>query len=101
MQENVAGALGSIPIIGLIFLLIEPYNKHKFVRFCAFQAVALGVCWIVGSIVCGMLPIIGWFILAPLFNLAMFITMVICAAKHYGGQRFKLPVLGDWAEKQA
>jgi len=61
----------------------------------------IGVVWIVGHIVFSMLPIIGWFILNPLFGLAMFIVMIICAAKHYGGQRFKLPVLGDWAEKQA
>ncbi len=102
MQENIAGALASFPLIGLIFLLIEPYNKHKFVRFCSFQAVAQGVCWIVGGIICGMIPIIGWFVLAPLFNLAMVLAMFICAFKHYStGTNFKLPVIGDWAEKQA
>ncbi|MDQ2947203.1 MAG: hypothetical protein M3Y27_14945, partial [Acidobacteriota bacterium] len=29
MEENLASALCYIPIVGLIFLLIEPYNKNK------------------------------------------------------------------------
>src|SRR5258706_3108825 len=60
MADNVAAALGCIPIVGLIFLLIEPYNKNKFVRFYSFQAVAQGVCWFVGNLLLMFIPILGW-----------------------------------------
>ena len=100
IAENVAAALGCIPLIGLIFLLIDPYNKNKFIRFFAFQAVAQGVCWFLGQIVLLFIPILGWIIL-PFWILANFIMMIVCAVKAYGHTKFKLPVLGNFAEKQA
>ena len=100
MADNVAGALACVPLIGLIFLLIEPYNKNKFVRFFSFQAVAQGVCWFIGNICLMFIPILGWIAL-PFWMLANVIVMIVCAVKAYGNNRFKLPVLGDFAEKHA
>ena len=38
MAENVAGMLAYFTIIpAIIFLLIEPYNRNRFVRFHSFQ----------------------------------------------------------------
>ena len=38
MEENVAGMLAYFTIIpAIIFLLIEPYNRNRFVRFHSFQ----------------------------------------------------------------
>ncbi len=99
MEENVAAALACFPLIGLIFLLIEPYKNIKFVRFYSFQAVAQGVCWFIGNFILLVIPIIGWLML-PFWQLANIIMMVICAVKAYGHTKFKLPVLGNFAEKQ-
>src|SRR5229473_4034311 len=92
MADNVAAAIGCIPLIGLILLFVEPYSKNKFVRFYAIQAVAQGVCWFVGNIVCMVIPILGWFILLPLWTLTNVIMMIVCAVKAYGNNKFKLPV---------
>src|SRR5947209_9695110 len=46
MDENLASALCYIPIVGLIFLLIEPYNKNRTVRFHAFQSLFYCLAWI-------------------------------------------------------
>ncbi len=99
MQDNLAGALAYLWIVAIIFLLIEPYNRNKFVRFHSFQALFLGLVSIAGHIVLGIVPFIGWVIL-PFFSLAIFIVAVICAVKAYGNQEFKLPVIGDLAAKQ-
>ena len=99
MQDNLAGALAYLWIVAIIFLLIEPYNRNKFVRFHSFQALFLGLVSIAGHIVLGVVPIIGWAIL-PFFSLAIFVIAVICAIKAYGNQEFKLPVIGDLAAKQ-
>ena len=100
LQSNLAAALSYLWITAIIFLLLEPYNRDKFVRFHAFQALFLGIFSIVGHIALGMIPVIGWFVLGPLFSLLIFVAAIICAVKAYGNQEFKLPVIGDIASKQ-
>jgi uncharacterized membrane protein len=100
LQANVAAALAYFPIIAIVWLVLEPYNKDKFIRFHAVQALGLAVCTMGVSIVLGMIPILGWILLLflPFVVLAL---GIICAVKAYGNEKFKLPVLGDFAEKQA
>ena len=100
LAENVAGALCYLPIIAIIFLLIEPYNKTRFVRFHAFQSLFLCVASIGLGIVLAVIPILGW-IMLPFVQLGIFIMAVIAAVKAYGKNYFKLPVIGNFAEKQA
>lgn len=112
MADNVAGMLAYITIIpSIIFLVMEPYNKNRFVRFHSFQniffAVALIVCWIaftILSMVLAFIPILGHLIILLLwFALAVgsFVVWIIMLLKANGGQKYKLPVIGDMAEKQA
>ena len=107
MSDNVAGMLAYVTIIpAIIFLVMEPYNKSRFIRFHAFQclffAVAWTVLWIALSIV-AHIPFPGWLtiLLWPLVGLAGLIIWVILLLKANQGQMFKLPVIGDMAEKQA
>ncbi|HEY1263326.1 MAG TPA: DUF4870 domain-containing protein [Terriglobales bacterium] len=100
MSDNLAGALCYIPIVAIIFLLIEPYNKVKFVRFHAFQCLFLAVAWIATGFVLAIIPIIGW-ILIPFVGLGYFILFVVCFIKAYGGNIFKVPLVGEMAAKQA
>jgi len=107
MADNVAGMLAYITIIpAIIFLVMEPYNKNRFIRFHAFQclffAVAWTALWIVLNIVVHI-PFLGWLtiLLWPLVGLAGFIIWVILLLKANQGQMYKLPVIGDMAEKQA
>ncbi len=112
MEENVAGMLAYFTIIpAIIFLLIEPYNRNRFVRFhsfqCLFTAVALIVIDVALSIVSSILhfiPVVGWFItglLWPIWGLAQLALWILLVVKAYQHQIFKLPVVGDMAEKQA
>lgn len=112
MQNNVAGALCYIWIVGVIFLFIEPYNKNRFIRFHAFQSIFYGLAWmalcivwvIISMIMTAMhLGILGCFaaLAWPLLMLGYFILLVIAAVKAYGNQEWKLPVIGDLAAKQA
>ncbi len=102
LADNVAGALAYVTIIpAIIFLVMEPYNKRPFVRFNAFQCLAIAVCGFVLSFVCAVIPFLGWFILMPLLMLTMFVTVILCIVKAYGGVKFKLPLLGDFVENLA
>jgi uncharacterized membrane protein len=107
MTDNVAGMLAYVTIIpAIVFLVIEPYNKNRFVRFHSFQnlffAVAWIVLWIALSIV-AHIPILGWLtiLIWPLIGLGGLILWIILLLKANQGQMWKLPVIGDMAEKQA
>jgi len=112
MEENLAAALCYIPLIGIIFLVVEPYNKNRMIRFHAFQSLFYLAAWIVvgiglgivGSILFAAMPF-GlwqvWLLLSRLVELALFVGLIILAVKAYQGQRFVAPIIGPLAEKQA
>jgi uncharacterized membrane protein len=107
LTENVAGALAYVTLIPpVLFLLLEPYNKNRFVRFHSFQCLFLCVAFIVlgfGLAIIGMIPVIG-LITLPLHLviwLGAFVLWIILVMKAFQGQKFKLPVIGDLAEQQA
>jgi uncharacterized membrane protein len=109
MDENVAAALCYIPIVGLIFLLVEPYNKNKTIKFHAMQSLFYCIAWIAVGIVLGifggiMMPL-GmwgfWLLISRLVQLALFVGLIIMAVKAYQGSRFVMPIIGPLAEKQA
>ena len=52
------------------------------------------------NIVLTVIPILGW-ILIPFVGLAFLVIWIIVLLKALKGERFKLPVIGDLAEKQA
>jgi uncharacterized membrane protein len=107
MADNVAGLLAYITIIpAIIFLVMEPYNKNRFIRFHSFQMLFFSAALIVihvGLSILGMLPGLI-FLTLPLHMvvwLGSFVVWIILLIKAYQGQMFKLPVIGDLAEKQA
>jgi uncharacterized membrane protein len=107
MADNVAGMLAYITIVpAIVFLVIEPYNKNRFVRFHSFQCLFFAVAWIVVSIglsIISHIPILGWLtiLIWPLVGLGALIVWIILLLKANGGQMYKLPFIGDLAEKQA
>jgi len=100
LTDNVAAALAYIPLVGLVFLLIEPYNKNRTIRFHSFQSLFFVVAWVVLDGVVGMIPIIN-FVALPLLWLGQIAIWLVLVFKAYQNQMFKLPVLGDIAEQQA
>lgn len=110
ISENVAGALCYVLglITGILFLVLAPYNQSKFVRFHAFQSIFLHGAWIVFWIVVTMISMmLPWSlsILSSLLWLAIslggLVLWIICMVKAFNHDRFKVPVIGDMAEKQA
>ncbi len=107
LTDNVAGALAYVTIIpAIVFLVLEPFNRKRFVRFHAFQSIFFFLAWTVlgiGMAFLAHIPFLGWatLLLWPLISLALFVILLMLAFKAYQGQRFKLPVIGDMAEQQA
>lgn len=117
LDENVASLLAYVfgLVSGLIFFLIE--KDSRLVRFHGMQSTLLAgvfgigevALWILSTIIViiisqisGLLGTLVWavlMLLAFVLGIAALIGWVLCMIKAYQGQYFKLPVLGNFAEK--
>ncbi len=122
MDPKVAAAISYIWIVGLIFYFIE--KENRFVRFHAMQSILFGVAnsviMAVLAIIASILTVVGigsaavvggglgsligllvWAMWAIFWLIAMLflVGLIFAAVKAYQGQTFKLPVIGNMAEK--
>ena len=104
LDTNVAGLLCYTLgwITGLIFFLLG--KEDKFVRFHALQSIitfgAFTVLWIVFSILTDIGYVGTLFrVLNILSGILAFVLWIVLMVKAYQGERYKLPVAGDIAEK--
>lgn len=101
LSETAAGTIAYITIIpAIVFLAMEPYNRSSHVRFHAWQSICLGVSAIAVHLVLGLIPIVGW-IAMPLVGLGFLVLWIMTIIKASKGERYKLPIIGNFAEKQA
>jgi uncharacterized membrane protein len=111
LADNMAGALAYLFVPAIVFLVVEPYNKNRFVRFHSFQdlffaaaTIVLFIALMVISAVLAIIPILGHIVALLLWvalDLGIFVVWIVLLLKAYQGKTFKLPVIGDMAEKQA
>jgi len=95
-------------ITGILFLVLEPYNKDRFVRFHAFQAILLHVAFLAAWIVLAFLGAIlpwGLGLIVTLGRIVVWLggfgAWIYMMIKAYNNESYKLPIIGDIAEQQA
>jgi uncharacterized membrane protein len=109
MKENVAGLLCYVLwwATGLIFFFID---KRAFVQFHAKQSIVLFGGFSVLRIILGLFLGVsfmggglgGFSLAAALFDLiylASVVLWIICMVKAYQGERFRVPIVADFAEQ--
>ncbi|MFQ5800264.1 MAG: DUF4870 domain-containing protein [Candidatus Hydrothermarchaeales archaeon] len=106
LEENIAGLLCYLLglITGIVFYVIEKDNK--FVRFHAVQSILvfgaiLVISWVVIPIV-AFIPILGAMVgvlLSLVVSLGSLVLWILLMYKAYSGEKYKVPVVGDLAEK--
>jgi len=84
-------------ISGLVFLLLE--KENEFVRFHALQSLATFLGLLIVSIVIGFIPVLGILVNVLLWPIGV-VLWIVLMIKAYKGERFKLPVVGDFVEQQ-
>ncbi len=112
LDANIAAALAYIPIIGIVFLVIE--KGSRFVKFHSVQSLvlcaALFVIYLALTIlgfILGMIPVLGWIASIVLFfvwlalMIGSLVAWIIAIVKAFQGEWFKLPYVGDIAEQQS
>lgn len=111
LEENIAGALCYLPLIGLIFFFVE--KENKFVRFHALQVIIMSIAITVAAIGVGILTgllsfmKLGWLgllISGPFYFLVMpatFFLYIFGAYQAYKGKYFKFPIVGKMAAEHS
>ena len=112
LTPNVAAALAYVLglITGIVFLVLEPYNRDRFVRFHAMQSVLFCVAAIVFSIAWNILvdvliSISGWTAvgLTPIgliISLGFFLFWLFLMYQAYSNREFRIPIIGALAATQ-
>jgi uncharacterized membrane protein len=98
IDANLAAALAYAVgwVTGLAFYFFEQDNK--FVRFHALQAIivfgSLSVAWMIALSV----PILGWIVAFLVIPPVSAVLWLVLMYKAYRGERFKLPIVGEFVE---
>jgi uncharacterized membrane protein len=112
LAPNIAAVLGYFFwILAIVWLVVEPFKNDRFIRFHAFQTLGLVVACIALSIAASILTVVLMFIpyvgpiigllVWPIVGLGLFVLWIFLMYKAYNNEMWKLPVIGDFAEKQA
>jgi uncharacterized membrane protein len=105
LSSNAAAAISYITFIpAVIFLVMEPYNRDRFVRFHAWQCIALTIVAACLSILFTVLGVMSFHLLWWMFvlirlavRLILFVFWLIALIKASQGQWYKIPIVGDLA----
>ena len=112
MPRTIAGALAYCTIIpAIIFLVVEPYNRDRFVRFHSFQCIGFWLAaLVIGAVVRAVafllffVPLLGYLVvllLSMVTSLGLFAIWVVLIVKALRGEMFKLPLVGNFAGQHA
>ena len=99
LPSNIAATLAYAfgAVSGIIFLLVE--RDDKFVRFHAWQSTLT----VLGALLLSMLvtsfPVVGW-LLNIMLSAGLVALWVLLMVKAFSGEKFKLPYVGEIAERQ-
>lgn len=103
-EENVAAAVGCIPIIGWILAYLSKKDS-VFVKFCIFQSVILSVAYFVLVWLLTQTWVIGigyWGIISPIITIIWWgylLLLIYMTYMAYHMKKLVLPIVGDVAKQ--
>jgi len=109
-KDNFIAAAAYLTFLpAIIFVLVEPFKRNRFVRFHSFQSIFLAAATIVAAIamrilysVLALIPGLGYllaWLTSTVVLLAWGILWILLLVKALQGETFRLPWIGNLAEK--
>src|SRR5690242_13230404 len=118
LEPNVAAGLAYLPVcwvhLVMSIIILATEKTNKMVRFHAVQSLLLTGAAIIGGIICWVvwivifigavairLPFLALFgyLIFLVYGIAVLAAVVFCLIKAFQGQIFKLPIIGNMADK--
>ncbi len=99
INQNIVGLLTYVLgwATGIAFLFIE--KENSFVRFHAMQSIAVFVPLTIASFILPFVPFIGG-LLTSVVGVMEFLLWLFLMYQAFIGNRFRIPIAGDWDESQ-
>ena len=79
----------------LFFLPLIACPESRYAKFHANQALLLLITGIVGNVILGIIPVIGW-MLMPIFGIGVLILGIMGLVNGFGGKAKQLPIIGKF-----
>ena len=79
----------------LFFLPMIACPESRYAKFHANQALLLLITGIVGNVILGIIPVIGW-MLMPIFGIGVLILGIMGLVNGFGGKAKQLPLIGKF-----
>jgi uncharacterized membrane protein len=109
-KDNLIAALAYVTFIpAVIFVLTEPFRRNRFIRFHSFQSIFLAVATVLVAIalrilysVLTLIPVAGYLLAwlgVAVTVLGWGILWLVLLVKALQGETFKLPLIGNLAER--
>jgi len=109
-NDNLIAAAAYVTIIpAIFFVLAEPFKRNRFVRFHSFQSIFLAAATIVAAIAMrilyslfALIPGLGYllaWLTSAVVLLGWVILWLVLVVKALQGETFRLPWIGNLAEK--
>jgi len=116
LDDNIASLLCYLPFLlglaaSIVFLVMEPFNRNRLIRFHAFQSifltvavVAISITLSIISVILGFIPFLGWIgtaigaMLSVVVFFGSFFLYLFLMYKAYNNQRIVLPLTGAQAD---
>jgi uncharacterized membrane protein len=110
LKDNLIAALAYITFIpAIVFLFVERFKRNHFVRFHSIQSILLAVATILMAIamrilysVLTLIPVLGYLLAWLAVTVAVLgwvILWLVLLVKALQGETFRLPLIGNLAEK--
>jgi uncharacterized membrane protein len=113
LPSNIAALLCYIlwPVACILFLVLDPYRRDKFVRFHAYQAlylvlvgIGLGIALRIPTTILKLIPVLGWvlnFLVWSAYGAGVFGLVLFVMYKAYRGEQYRIPLIGILAAQKA
>jgi uncharacterized membrane protein len=79
----------------VFFIPLLAAKESKFAKFHANQGLNLLLLTLAVSVIGGIIPFLGWFLIIPLGGIFSFVLFVMGVMNAFGGKETKLPVIGN------
>jgi len=110
LKENLAAALAYVSFIpAIVFLRVRPFKHNRLVRFHSWQSIFFAIAGALAAIVLrivffvlSLIPRFGYLLgslVVLVVGIGFMILWLVALIKAFQGELFKLPVIGDFAEK--
>ena len=90
-------AIAAIAYLGILFFVpIITHPKSEFAMFHANQGLLLLLAGIIVSVVGSVIPVLGWFVIAPIGGIFILVLFILGLINALQGKMKRLPLIGNF-----